>query len=395
MSEISCFYDFSELIFNLNSEDFENSIKICGDFISGNFPEIRAIIFIFKIEKSSYIIRKKGGKLSFNEAQECQLISRNLFPDFNKQIDFKDNFKKNSSTPAFFIPVISENVSRGLAGVYFSKKLDEEKLEELSKLLIDLGTILFEKVCSYEKEKKYKNLENEYKHELETAFMLHKKIIPRDYFDYNQFKVKVIYKPFKIIGGDYYNFFKISDKKYMAVLADAAGKGLSGALISNMFHVILRYILLTEKVFDLQKIVSNINNFLCDSIDKFHFIATLFIFFDIEKDSAEICNCGLYSPVFIKDEKVFSPEKSNPPLGIDVINEFKIDNIKINNIRQFLLFTDGLMADPDNFKEIISFIKEYSYLSFDNIANLLYSKFYDIDCRDDLTIMAGKVILEK
>ncbi|MBI3269712.1 MAG: SpoIIE family protein phosphatase [Planctomycetes bacterium] len=51
-----------------------------------------------------------------------------------------------------------------------------------------------------------------------------------------------VFKPAKAVGGDYVDFFQLDDGRYAALVADVAGKGLSGALVKVMVRSVIRMI---------------------------------------------------------------------------------------------------------------------------------------------------------
>ena len=380
-------FDFSQLIYALNAENLDEAFKLSVSFLKKKFPSLKKTLFLFRLKDfKKYYSKLNGNGLSQKEIDELMIVFRNFFPDFkNNCIDIAVIDKYTG--PAFYVPVTSNQLVIGIAALYFDKSIPEEEIYEITSILIDVGNILYGKICIFEKEKKYKNVEIEYNREMETALLLNKKIIPPPFFDFNNLEVKVIYKPYRIIGGDYYNCFKTRDGKYFVVLADAAGKGMAGAYISTMLHVILKYIVTTTDSFNLENVIKNINNFLCGSIDSYHFIAAVFLLIDYDENKISYINCGNFEPVFI-GKNFDSSIKSYPPLGIGMFDSINSVNFSINNLEKILLFTDGVIEDPEMYEKVSQICNEFSYLSIDNILNLVYSKFNSGNCADDVTIVA-------
>jgi serine phosphatase RsbU (regulator of sigma subunit) len=388
--------NFSQLLYSLNiQEDIDRIDSQINEYFLDNFSFYSSAFYLFS---SNDIIKYRfiGSGITEEELAECRIIVNGIFPDILKEnINTETVFVKKSSSLIFF-PVISSKKCVGLFALFLKEKISEEYKETVSKIILDIGNILFEKIIENESKNKYMEIAQEYNREMETASLLHKKIIPEDFFDFDSLKVKVVYRPYKLIGGDYYNCFEITpSKRYLIVMADAAGKGMAGALISNMFHVILKYIAVTEKIENLEKICRNINAFMCESIDCYHFIASLFVLVDIEKRSAHICNCGHSSPFFISEDNITAVSGGNPPMGIMEIPFFEITELSIKNNDRLVFWTDGFAESEEEHSQVMSLINDYSMLSIDNLAKILYSKMNRENYPDDITLIVSQIEIQE
>ena len=54
-------------------------------------------------------------------------------------------------------------------------------------------------------------------------------LLPNKLPEYVGLDITAFYKPAKQVGGDYYDFIKISDDKLGMVVADVSGKSVSGS----------------------------------------------------------------------------------------------------------------------------------------------------------------------
>ncbi len=88
--------------------------------------------------------------------------------------------------------------------------------------------------------------------------MLFPSVLPRDEY----LEVDAFYQPHLQVGGDYYDFFKISDNEVVICMADVSGKGVSAALLMANFQANLRALFrhgshLPDIITELNTLVSN------------------------------------------------------------------------------------------------------------------------------------------
>ncbi|MCK9224017.1 MAG: serine/threonine-protein phosphatase [Candidatus Muirbacterium halophilum] len=396
MNNTAHILNFSQLLYSLNiEEDIEKIDFKINNYFLDNFHFYSSAFYLFN-DKEVMKYRFIGESITENELTECRIIVNGLFPEISKENIVADTIFIKRSKSLIFFPVISSKKCVGLFALFLKEKITEEQKETVSKIILDIGNILFEKIIENEDKNKYIEIANEYNREMETASLLHKKIIPKNHFDFENLNLKVIYRPYKLIGGDYYNCFEIEkSKKYLIVMADAAGKGMAGALISNMFHVILKYITITEKINSLEKICQNINAFMCESIDCYHFIASMFVLIDYEKKTFQVCNCGHSSPYYISKENIVEIDGGNPPMGIDNISSFEISERSIENGDKFLFWTDGFAESEEDGIALLRLLKDYSLLSIDNLIRVLYSKMNRENYTDDITLIVGHIFCQE
>ncbi|MFW5782861.1 MAG: PP2C family protein-serine/threonine phosphatase [Candidatus Muiribacteriaceae bacterium] len=387
--------NFTSLVYSLTSiEDRQAIIDEINDFFSNSFTYLDSFIFLVKNSNEDFSVYYGGEVPGKKDIEEFGIIIRNFFPNIEKSPDIEASEKKQSRS-VLFLPFVNDRECLGLAGLYLNQKISQSEKASLSKIVMDLIGVLLEKTRNISSREKAERLASEYNREMETAFLLHKKIIPDPEIDMDCIAIHAKYRPYKLIGGDYYNLLRISDSKYLTVLGDAAGKGMAGALISNMFHVILKYITMSGDDFSFRDMLMNINDFMCSSIDSYHFIATLFIYSDFEKNTCTVCNCGHYAPVFFDSESTTLIDRSNPPMGIAAVPEWNTEQFEITDGLKFCFFTDGFAETFEDYNRTVAMINEFRFLSIDNLVNLLYSKLNINKASDDVTLVAGQMHLRR
>ena len=67
--------------------------------------------------------------------------------------------------------------------------------------------------------------------ELDVAREIQRKILPSKNPEFDSLSISSTFIPAFEVGGDYYDFFEISENKLGFVIADVSGKGISAAFI--------------------------------------------------------------------------------------------------------------------------------------------------------------------
>ena len=81
--------------------------------------------------------------------------------------------------------------------------------------------------------------------EMEAAAQIQRTFLPKELptgpFD-SKFEISAIMKPAKAVGGDFYDYFVINDRKLGFVVGDVSGKGVPAALFMSVSRTVLRTI---------------------------------------------------------------------------------------------------------------------------------------------------------
>ena len=158
-------------------------------------------------------------------------------------------------------------------------------------------------------------------------------------------EIQLLSKSKDVFSGDLFLTAKRPDGGLHILLADFTGHGLSAAIgalpVADIFSV------MTDKGFELDDILENINNKLHTLLPVTMFMAcsTLKIHNDLKH--ASVWNGGM-PDIYLRDSQTGEIKNkikaSHIPLGIDeaTINNFKLETIKIRLEDQFIIYTDGL-----------------------------------------------------
>jgi phosphoserine phosphatase RsbU/P len=186
-----------------------------------------------------------------------------------------------------------------------------------------------------------------FNHEMKLATEMQRSLVPSILPQNGCFEVASVYQPHFGVGGDYYDFFLYKENRYMLVVADIAGKGLSAALLMANFqanlHAIIRRANSPEDfVEQLNRAVRRITN-----ADKY---LTMFVCdFDIITRRMRYINAGHIPPILIMNNKIHYLNKGCTILGyFKQLPALEVGELQIADEALLCVFTDGItdVRDP-------------------------------------------------
>ena len=221
-----------------------------------------------------------------------------------------------------------------------------------------------------------------YDQRLQNAQIIQQRIIPKtDTFDSSCYSFYSYLKPFRRVGGDFYDFKVFDDDSVSLILADAVGHGIDAAMITSMIKLIYSYSL---RILDNQKSPSKLMAEIDTEIEEtlgFSFFSVFSVCFNPNKNELYWSNAGHPPGIIIsKDEGIISLNASLPLIGMHsmVNNSGYVDHV--NNFKpgdKFLLFTDGLIeakndkGEPYTFQRLLNLIEDYKDSSIEVLCRLI------------------------
>jgi sigma-B regulation protein RsbU (phosphoserine phosphatase) len=156
--------------------------------------------------------------------------------------------------------------------------------------------------------------------------------------------IAATYIPCFDVGGDLYDFIKVTDSCIVAVVADVIGKGVPAAMMMSMFRGAVRAYFDTKMdKNDLQKIIEKLNTMACQECRDGEFITLFCAAIDTKDMSLTYCNCGHEPTALLRDGQVTDLSKGGLVLGIDTQAEYETKTIQLTDGDCLLFYTDGLI----------------------------------------------------
>jgi phosphoserine phosphatase RsbU/P len=141
--------------------------------------------------------------------------------------------------------------------------------------------------------------EERLRHELEIATAVQKRLFPECPPDVASLDLAGVCHPARGVGGDYYDFILLDDKKVGIAVADVAGKGISAALLMSTVQASLRSQAPSVNG-KLTELVSSMNRLLHVSTDAASYATFFFAQFDEENGMLTYVNAGHNPPILVR-----------------------------------------------------------------------------------------------
>ncbi|MBS1515121.1 MAG: PP2C family protein-serine/threonine phosphatase [Bacteroidetes bacterium] len=247
-----------------------------------------------------------------------------------------------------------------------------------------------------------KNYDNiRMKKELEYAQALQLSMLPEKSAVINDVEISAISIPATEVGGDYYDYFKLSEEKIGVFICDVSGHGVASALLLSGIRSCMHLIL--EETDDPKVIFTKLNRVIRKTQNRKMFVTAIFAVIDLKENRCTLYNAGHLPPYKISGEtnEIYKLKKHGLTLGAaDNIyaDESKEVVIDFKRRDKLILYTDGVneaqneKRDEYGIDKIEEFLNSNSDKSTTHIIDELVAdvnKFTQNKIQsDDLTIIA-------
>lgn len=245
---------------------------------------------------------------------------------------------------------LGDNVCRFEATIFSNNEGKTNQNPDKKINTVDLMTTLASKASmaiALNKELRKKN--NIYTKQMELAQSIQKKIIPTyDLFASRFIDFYSYLKPFRKIGGDFYDFYELRHDKVGIAVADITGHGIDAAMITGMVKLIMQHFKKVKGLLEKpSKIMNLIEKDIKDVLSDI-FFSMIYMVIDPHKLSISYCNAGHPSAIlFRKEQNVIQFLNSNHPLvGLSTYIPddygFTQNSVLYEKGDKLFLYTDGI-----------------------------------------------------
>ena len=236
--------------------------------------------------------------------------------------------------------------------------------------------------------------------ELSEAQNIQMGLLPTEAPDTKGFDVAGMSVPATQVGGDFYDYLTVANGQTAIAVADAAGKGLRGAMNAVLTNGMLYEVARFKSEADI--ILTDLNTGLAPRMYGPSFIALNLAILDEEKKQIDYANGGQPYPVLKRGTNVFELDNSDLPLGSIKTVEYESITFDLKEGDILIFHTDGLiealntdeeMYGTDRLMELVSGIPD-NYTAEEVIESIVADVrgfVGEAEQYDDLTIVTIKV----
>ena len=218
--------------------------------------------------------------------------------------------------------------------------------------------------------------------ELDYAKQIQLSALPTNFPDDDDYSIYAQMIAAKEVGGDFYDFYKLSDKTVAFLAADVSGKGIPAAMFMMTAKTIIKD--LAERGLPVNEIFTRANEKLCENNESGMFVTAWMGILDIATGQVTFANAGHNPPLLKRADGSFEYLKTRAGLvlaGMEGIR-YRVGELTLHPGDRLFLYTDGVTeatnADNKLYGEdrLLAFLNQNAY---PEAAELLPALKTDID----------------
>ncbi|VAW91111.1 Serine phosphatase RsbU, regulator of sigma subunit [hydrothermal vent metagenome] len=318
---------------------------------------------------------------------------------------FNDIFKKYIDAITF--PIFHYGDECRWFVLLFPRQQQLEKVDIERTLLV--STLIINYIESIEETKKLHEANEWIAGELKSVAKIKQQLLPQGNLTFNELSTAVLYEPYQLSGGDYYDIARLTDflkdvthdtvnELFGIIIADASGHGTASAVEISMFDAILRtYQPSTNS--DPAGLFNYANKYLFTRLIRNGFITAFVSSYQSKTHILSYANAGHPAPI-VKRANNNSIELLSDnigiPLGIEQGKLWQSSEIIINKDDILVVYTDGIteLLSPQGEmfgeQQLINIIQNSSNkpdILLSNIKSALKTHQAENSNSDDLTLL--------
>ena len=180
------------------------------------------------------------------------------------------------------------------------------------------------------------------KRELDVAQQVQMSALPKEVPSSETHDVQALMIPAREVGGDFYDFFPLSDELIGLVIADVSGKGIPAALFTLMTRTLLKGTARDSP--SPADCLGRVNELLVEDNETMIFITLFYGVFDLRNGVFRYSNGGHNPPRLIRSDSRIEelPATQNLVLGVAPGHEYHNGEVRLAPGDTLFLYTDGI-----------------------------------------------------
>ncbi len=180
--------------------------------------------------------------------------------------------------------------------------------------------------------------------EMESAAQIQRTFLPKDVPTgpmQEKFDLFAVMKPAKSVGGDFFDYFLINERKLGFVVGDVSGKGVPAALFMSVSRTVLRTIAFEDS--EPGETLSKVNTILARDNSEGMFVTIFYAVLDLQSGRLAFSSAGHDDALYI--DRSGACERLNfmaPAIGLFEEATFPTATRQLDNGDTIMLLTDGI-----------------------------------------------------
>jgi sigma-B regulation protein RsbU (phosphoserine phosphatase) len=182
----------------------------------------------------------------------------------------------------------------------------------------------------------------EWQKEITLAAQIQHQALPQRNLKTPYLQITTLFKPMKIIGGDFFAFHEISEKETGVFIADVSGHGIAAALTVNTLRTI--FYQCRDKARSPAELLACMNRALYPHLHE-QFVTAAYCVFDFHRNRLRVAQAG-HPPIYLLKRNAAGYDKVKPKgkfFGFDQEQSFEEVELDLREYRRVFLYSDGVI----------------------------------------------------
>lgn len=177
--------------------------------------------------------------------------------------------------------------------------------------------------------------------ELTVAAEIQETLLPGSFPQLPDLDIAALTLPCRTVGGDFFDFFTMADKRLGMVIADVSGKSVPAALLVSTFHGALHA--MCETVPTLEELTMRLNELLVETTPDNRFVTAAFAIWDAGTRCVTTLSAGHEPVLLLRNDRTFD-ELNAGGLIMGMISgaTYTYQRTRLNPGDVLCLYTDGV-----------------------------------------------------
>jgi sigma-B regulation protein RsbU (phosphoserine phosphatase) len=316
-------------------------------------------------------------------------VIKNKLPSIINDVSQDANYYpvRKSTSSQLTVPLINVDQVIGVMA------LESDKLnhftpgdEELLMTFASQAIIAIENAQLFEAYTQKKRLESE----LIVASNVQKALLPERPPDFKGLKISFINIPSRIVGGDFYDIFKLGENKLGISIGDVSGKGAPASLLMAILYAGFRSHL--KAIYPVVEVVARLNNLITEITTEGYFATFFFGIYNRDVGELTFTNAGHNAPLLIREDgSLRRLTTGGIVLGFLMDQEYRQETIKLVKGDFLILFTDGVTeimnGKGEEFGEerLINLIRKHRDMNVHDLKQIILQKLKNFNAKKDFS----------
>ncbi|MDE5757170.1 MAG: PP2C family protein-serine/threonine phosphatase, partial [Allobaculum sp.] len=235
--------------------------------------------------------------------------------------------------------------------------------------------------------------------EIAIARNIQQGFLPEGHFKGSNIGLEAIMVPAKSVGGDFYDYFQLTDDTIFMVIADVSGKGITAALfMARAITVVRQY---AKLGYSPAEILSYTNNALCSNNPEKMFLTIFVAIYNCKTHLFTYANGG-HNPTFLLSDTIKTLHDAQGMIvGIFENENYQESQIVLKDKETIFMYTDGVNEAENSKEEFFGMSRLKALLKREDQEQCVNTIFeaiqefsQDAIQSDDITMMAFSVYSE-